>query len=62
MGIDAKFSKIRRNKAGEITSIKITLDDNNGRVSTSSWREKTRNIPDIVLGKRGDKLFIQADQ
>ncbi len=60
MGIDAKFSKVRRNKAGEITSIKISLDDNNGSKSTSSWREKTKAIPNIALGKHGKKLFIKA--
>ncbi|WP_204345556.1 M56 family metallopeptidase [Psychroserpens algicola] len=60
-GIDAKFSKIRRNKAGEITSIKITLDDNQGRKSSSSWKEKEKAIPNIVMGKsNNDKLFIRA--
>lgn len=60
-GIDAKFSKVRRNKAGEITSIKITLDDNNGRKSSASWKEKDQAIPDIVMGKSNDdKLFIRA--
>ena len=61
LGIDAKFSKVRRNKTGEITSIKITLNDNNGNKSTSSWREKNQAIPDIVLGKsKGKNLFIRA--
>ncbi|MDG5492589.1 M56 family metallopeptidase [Psychroserpens sp. SPM9] len=60
-GIDAKFSKVRRNKAGEITSIKITLDDNQGRKSSASWKEKEQAIPDIVMGKsKNDKLFIRA--
>ena len=60
-GIDAKFTKVRRNKAGEITSIKITLDDNDGRKSSSSWKEKDQAIPDIVMGKSNDdKLFIRA--
>lgn len=59
-GIDAKFSKIRRNRAGEITSIKISLDDNKGRKSSASWKEKEQAIPDIVLGKSGDKLFVRA--
>jgi hypothetical protein len=60
-GIDVKYSKIRRNKAGEITSIKISLDDNNGRKSSASWREKNQGIPDIVMGRYGnDKLFVRA--
>lgn len=60
-GIEAKFSKVKRNKAGEITSIKITLDDNNGRKSSASWKEKDQAIPDIVMGKsKKDKLFVRA--
>ncbi|MCB0382485.1 MAG: TonB-dependent receptor plug domain-containing protein, partial [Psychroserpens sp.] len=60
-GIDAKFSKVKRNKANEITSIKISLDDNNGRKSSASWKEKNDAIPDIVMGKSNDdKLYIRA--
>ncbi|WP_299336086.1 M56 family metallopeptidase [uncultured Psychroserpens sp.] len=60
-GIDAKFSKVRRNKAGEITSIKISLNDNNGRKSSATWRDKDEAIPDIVMGKsKDDKLFVRA--
>jgi len=60
-GIDAKFNKVRRNKAGEITGIKITLNDNQGRKSSSSWKEKNQAIPDIIMGKsKDDKLFIRA--
>lgn len=59
--IDAKFSKVKRNKSGEITSIKISLDDNDGRKSSASWKEKNQGIPDIVMGKSNDdKLFIRA--
>jgi hypothetical protein len=61
LGIEAKFSKIRRNKAGEITSIKISLDDNEGRKSSASWKEKDQAIPDIIMGKSNDdKLYIRA--
>jgi len=60
IGIEAKFSKIKRNKAGEITSIKIALDDNNGSKSSASWKEKTKAIPNIVMGKQGNKLFINS--
>ncbi|WP_460218382.1 M56 family metallopeptidase [Psychroserpens sp. MEBiC05023] len=59
-GIDAKFTKVRRNKAGEITGIKISLDDNQGRKSSASWKEKDQTIPDIVVGKSGDKLIVRA--
>ncbi len=59
-GVDAKFNKVRRNEAGEITSIKISLDDNQGRKSSASWKEKHQAIPDIVLGKSGEKLLLRA--
>ncbi|WP_052467165.1 M56 family metallopeptidase [Psychroserpens damuponensis] len=59
-GIDAKFSKVKRNKTGEITSIKITLDDNNGRKSSSSWKDKAEAIPDIVMGRTKEALFVRA--
>jgi TonB-dependent SusC/RagA subfamily outer membrane receptor len=59
--IEAKFSKVKRNKAGEITSIKISLDDNNGRKSSATWKDKYEAIPDIVMGKsKDDKLFVRA--
>ena len=38
----------------EITSIKISLDDNKGRKSSASWSEKDQATPDIVMGE-----FIQ---
>ena len=56
----SKINKIRRNKAGEITGIKVSLDDNQGRKSSASWKEKKQAIPDIVLGKSGNKLFVRA--
>ncbi|MFD2914900.1 M56 family metallopeptidase [Psychroserpens luteus] len=60
-GIEAKFTKVKRNKAGEITSIKIALDDNDGRKSSASWKEKNQAIPDIVMGKSSDdKLYVRA--
>ncbi|OUR96043.1 hypothetical protein A9Q86_16320 [Flavobacteriales bacterium 33_180_T64] len=60
-GIDVKFTKVKRNNAGEITGIKISLDDNQGRKSSASWKKKDQAIPDIVLGKSGDdKLFVRA--
>jgi beta-lactamase regulating signal transducer with metallopeptidase domain len=59
-GIDAKISKVRRNKAGEITGIKISLNDNNGSKSSASWKGKKDGIPDIVMGKsKDDSLFLR---
>ncbi|MBO3116272.1 hypothetical protein J4050_05905 [Winogradskyella sp. DF17] len=37
-GISVKYSKIRRNKAGEITSIKIKIKNNSGDESSASWK------------------------
>ena len=60
-GIDVKFSKVRRNKEGEITGIKISLNDNNGRKSSASWKGEKGGIPDIVMGRsKDDKLFVRA--
>ena len=60
-GIDVKFSKVRRNKEGEITGIKISLNDNNGRKSSASWKGEKEGIPDIVMGRsKDDKLFVRA--
>jgi len=59
-GIEAKFSRVKRNKAGEITTIKISLNDNNGRQSSASFKEKNQAIPKIVMGKKGNKLFINS--
>lgn len=58
--MDLKFSKVRRNKDGQITSIKISLDDNDGKKSSASFKEKDATIPDIVIGKKGDELFIRG--
>jgi beta-lactamase regulating signal transducer with metallopeptidase domain len=59
-GIDAKFSKVRRNKAGDITGIKISLNDNNGSKSSASWKGKKEGIPDIVMGtSKDDSLFVR---
>lgn len=38
VGITVKYSKIKRNKAGEITSIKIKIKNNTGDESSASWK------------------------
>jgi bla regulator protein BlaR1 len=57
-GIDAKFSKVRRNKAGVITGIKISLNDDNGRKSNASWKGEKEGIPDIIMGTSKDDSLV----
>ncbi|TXE18563.1 hypothetical protein ES692_05845 [Psychroserpens burtonensis] len=57
-GIDAKFSKVRRNKAGVITGIKISLNDDNGSKSSASWKGEKKGIPDIFMGKSKDDSLV----
>jgi bla regulator protein BlaR1 len=57
-GIDAKFSKVRRNKAGVITGIKISLNDDNGSKSNASWKGEKEGIPDIIMGTSKDDSLV----
>jgi bla regulator protein BlaR1 len=58
--IKAKFTKIKRNSAGEITSIKIALSDNKGAQSSATWRDNEDTIPRILVGKKGGKLRVSS--
>ena len=55
--ISAKFSKVKRNNAGEIIRIKISLSDDTGSKSSATWEDNVP-IPEILVGKRGDKLRV----
>ncbi len=55
-GIEAKFSRIER-KNGEITGIRIDLDDLGGSM-TSSQISMMKPIPEISFGRRKGQLFI----
>ncbi|WP_299115032.1 M56 family metallopeptidase [uncultured Winogradskyella sp.] len=57
--ITAKFNKIKRNDAGEITSIKISLSDKNGAKSSASWKDDD-GISKILVGKKGNKLITSS--
>jgi len=60
-GIIAKIKRIRRNKSGEITGLKITLSDDNGQKASASWKSNDEVIPDIVMGKSKDgNLMLRA--
>ncbi|MBO6632235.1 MAG: hypothetical protein JJ936_11910, partial [Psychroserpens sp.] len=48
-GLDVRFSKIKRNKSGKITRIKITVKDNNGNRASATY-ESADGIPPIKYG------------
>lgn len=56
-GIDVTYSKVKRDKAGNITSIKISLDDNKGQKSSATYQDSS-GIPKIFYGVVEGKLTI----
>ncbi|MFD0964111.1 hypothetical protein [Pseudofulvibacter geojedonensis] len=58
--IEASFSKIKRNKQGEITGIKIELEDNKGNASSTSI-SSSEPINAITLGAKNDSLYITSE-
>ncbi|WP_431158785.1 M56 family metallopeptidase [Winogradskyella poriferorum] len=59
LGISVKYSKLRRNKAGKITSIKISLKNNSGKQSSASYKNDD-GISEIEYGVMGDKLIVRS--
>ena len=59
-GIDFKYSKIKRNKNGQITSIKIVLSDDKGNKSSDTWKDNENGIPRILVGKIGESLIASS--
>jgi len=59
IGITVKYSKLKRNKEGEITSIKISLEDKNGYKSSATWKA-TDGIPNIEFGKSEGSLIART--
>ncbi len=59
-GIDFKFSGVKRNKNGEITRIKLKLDNNKGSKTSSSYDTSPDAIPTIVIGKKDGKYVINS--
>ncbi len=55
-----KYSKLKRNKNGEITSIKIALSDEKGKKSSATWKDNEKGIPRIMVGKIGDRLITSS--
>ncbi len=60
-GIDFKYSKLKRNKDGKITSIKITLSDKEGNKSSATWKDNNQGIPNILVGKIGQSLIASSN-
>ncbi len=59
LGITVKYSKLKRNKSGVITSIKITLKNNQGDQSSASYKDDD-GISDVEYGVVGDKLVVRS--
>ncbi len=59
-GIDFKYSNIKRNKKGQITRIKLRLNDNEGSKVSSTYDTSPNAISKIVFGKKGKKLIINS--
>ncbi|WP_340154686.1 M56 family metallopeptidase [uncultured Winogradskyella sp.] len=58
-GITIKYTKIKRNKAGEITTLKINLKDNKGAESNASWKSN-QGIPKVEFGIANGSLVASS--
>ncbi|WP_299099389.1 M56 family metallopeptidase [uncultured Winogradskyella sp.] len=58
-GIIVKYSKIRRNKLNEITSLKISISNNNGSKSSGNWKSNS-GIPNIEFGISEETLIARS--
>ncbi|NNL16744.1 MAG: hypothetical protein HKO81_08905 [Flavobacteriaceae bacterium] len=56
-GITAKFSNIKRNSDGELTSIKIELKDENGNTAVSQT-SSTDPIQTFSFGRKNNSLYV----
>ena len=58
-GIQVKYNKLKRNKAGEITSIKITIKNEKGAQSSATWKVDD-GIPSIEFGETEGSLIART--
>lgn len=56
--IDFKYSKLKRNKDGLITRIKVSLSNNNGNKSSSTFDSGNKGISPIILETNNNNLSI----
>ncbi len=61
VGLKVKYSKIRRNKKGEITRIKISIEDGKGAESSATWKNDD-GIPGLEYGKSEDVLIARTSK
>jgi hypothetical protein len=61
LGIQVKYNKLKRNKAGEITSIKITIKNEKGAQSSASWKVDD-GIPSIEFGETEGSLIARTSE
>ncbi|WP_197276096.1 M56 family metallopeptidase [Mangrovimonas sp. TPBH4] len=57
--VNVKYSKLKRNKFGDIIKLKISLTDKDNKKSTATF-EDSDGIPNIVFGKQKDNLFVKS--
>ncbi|WP_111308266.1 hypothetical protein [Confluentibacter sediminis] len=57
-GITATFSNIKRNDMGELTGLKIVMNDNNNNQEAASNISSSSPIAQITFGKKDGLLFI----
>lgn len=57
--VTVKYSKLKRNKAGEIIKLKISLSTKNDKKSSATF-EDPDGIPNIVFGKNKDNVFVKS--
>lgn len=58
--IDFAYSKVKRNKDGEITRIKISLNDKDGNKSSSTFDKGNKAISPVLIGKNRSNLIIKS--
>lgn len=58
--IDFSYSKVKRNKDGEITRIKISLNDKQGNKSSSTFDKGNKGISTVIVGKNKNNLIIKS--
>jgi hypothetical protein len=59
-GVSFSYSSIKRNGAGEITKIKVKLDNNNGSVSTSTFDNNGQPIKTVLLGSENGSTIMSS--
>ena len=61
MGIAIKYKTVRRNKAGEIVKLKVSITDDRKDTSKSITCQDSNGIPNVAIGKKNGevKAFVQ---